>query len=183
MKLPFVPVYCRQFRRTLLTKTRTPFAHRSRPWMSSKFPIQTHFSTFTKGQIFQGFDHKPDVEPVVDGLAIEDIVHEDGLFKEKPLEVRIMSPSECQKSHYTSITTVEGHYDQDYDEYNLHMSSCEVYNSTRESLPDLDMVQHEDVRDLKDVEDYWESHPDAFSSDDLSPSIASDEYVPDVEDI
>jgi hypothetical protein len=154
--------------------------------MSSKFTIQTHLSTFATGQIFQGFDHKPDVEPVVDGLAIEDIVYDDSLFKEKPLEIRIMSPSESPQAHYhyTSISTVEEHYDQDYDEYNLHMSSFQAHNSTRESLPDLDMVQHEDVRNLEDVEDYWESHPDAFSSDqDISLIIASDEYVPDVEDI
>lgn len=185
MKLPSAAVSCRQLRRVLLTSNRTPYAHPSGPWMSSKLKpsIQTHLSTFTKGQIFQGFDHKPDAEPVVDGLALEDIVHDDGLFKEKPLEIRIMSPREEPQSHYTSISAVEEDYDQDYDEYNLHMTSFQAYNCTRESLPDLDMVQHEDVQNLEDVKNDWESHPNTFSSDDLSLDIASDEYVPDVEDI
>jgi hypothetical protein len=180
MKLSFAALSCRQLRRALLTATRTP---RCRPRIM--LSTQKHFTTaFTADHTFQGFGHTtPEVEPVVDGLSDDDILYQDSNFEKKPIEKRFQSPSNGSTFHHSEIATVEEHYDQDYDEYTLHMSSFQAYNSTRESLPNLDMLQPGDVRNLKDVEEYWESHPNAFEEEDLELTIASNEYVPDVKDI
>jgi hypothetical protein len=181
MKLSFVALSCRQMRRALLTANRSPHL---RPWIL--FSHKRFTTAFNTDQAFQGFNHTtPELEPVVDGLSDDDISYPGTFFEEKAIEKRIQSPSQGSASiHYSGIMTrVEEHYDQDYDEYNLHMSSFHAYNSTRESLPDLDILQHGDVRNLEDVEEYWESNPHVFEEEHIAPMITSDGPVPDVKDI
>jgi hypothetical protein len=186
MKLSFAAFSCRQLRRALLTANRTPHG---RPRIMISMSTQKRFTTtFTADQTFQGFDHTtPEVQPVVDGLSDDDILHQDTSFAKTPIEKRIQSPSEGSSTcsiHYSEImSSVEENYDQDYDEYTLHMSSFQAYNSTRESLPDLDTLQHGDVRNLEEVEEYWESNPNAFHGEQLAPIFNSNGPVPDVEDI
>ena len=142
-----------------------------------------HPHAFSSDIQFPGILEEPvDVAPVIEDAMEDDIVHEDELFKEEHVAVqRIMSPTEASYSVVEEETT---HFDQDYDRYTLHMSTHQAYNTTQEYLPpELGLLDPDDVRNLEEVQNFWESHPDAYN-DDLPPAsrVVSDEFPPDVED-
>jgi hypothetical protein len=147
------------------------------------FP-KLHAKAFSTDLNFPGiFEESLDVAPVIEDAMEDDIVGDDELFREEHVAVqRIMSPTEAS---FTVVDEESNHFDQDYDQYTLHMSTFQAYNTTQEYLqPELGLLDPEDVSNLEEVENYWESHPDAYS-DDLPPpsAVGSDEFAPDVEDI
>lgn len=128
-----------------------------------------------------------DVQPVIEDVMDDDIVDETKMFDyyERNVQMRTMSP---ESASYSSITPVEEeskHFDQDYDQYTLHMSTFQAYNTTHEESPhDLGLLEYDDVVDLEVVENYWEQHPEAF--DETLPTantMERDDFAPDVEDI
>ena len=147
---------------------------------SPHVPVWTATTSYS-GQAFRDFHEAPEVESVIEDARLEDII-QDNRF-EKPVEVRIMSPSESFESSFSTISEVEEHYDQDYDEYTLHMSSFESSNTTYESLPGLDRLQHEDVLNVQDVQNYWEAQDEApFLDELLSFGVIEGAAPPEVED-
>jgi hypothetical protein len=124
-----------------------------------------------------------DPQPVYEDVVDEDIADETVPFDNsyRNVQMRTMSPSETT---FTSVTQERTDFDQDYDQYSLHMSAFQAYNTTHEELPhDLGLLEHEDVIDLNIVENYWERHPDAYSNDlPTANSPDGNEFPPDVED-
>lgn len=165
-----------------------PFAHLWVPSMIPTLGLQCHSATtlsYSTGPSFSGFFEPPiDVAPIVEEAREEDLNNE-LLSKEEPLVVRVMSPTESSLYSTTMTTVVEGHYeqvyDQDYDRDNLHMSAFQAYNTTSESLENLEMTQHEDVINLGLLENYWEAHPTAFS-DQLPTVKMTHGHIADVQD-
>lgn len=182
----------RQLRRVVQRsmKRTPPFGHVWRPSTSPTLGLQYRSATtlsYSTGPSFSGFYEPPiDVAPVVEDAREEDVNNE-VLSKEEPRVVRIMSPTESSlySTTMTTATVVEENYeqvyDQDYDRDNLHMSSFQAYNTTYESLENLEMTQHDDVINLGLLEKYWEAHPTAFS-DQLPTVEMAHGHIPDVKD-
>lgn len=123
----------------------------------------------------------PDVAPVIEDAMEEDIMG-DNVYGDQVVNRRIMSPSAAS---YSSIEVDANPFDQDYDQYSLHMSTFQAYNTTHEELPtELGLLEPDDVMNLEVVESYWENHENAFD-DELPPvhSMDGEEFAPDVEDI
>jgi len=168
---------CRQVGRRALPKV-------NRITLTRTFSPKIHANTFSTLHFPEllEVEHR-DVQPVIEDVAVDDIVEEPALFKEDHVEVRVMSPSAAS---YSSVEIESNPFDQDYDQYSLHMSTFEAYNTTHEDLPpELGVLEPDDVMNLDVVENYWEHHPSAYS-DELPPvnaSVGGEEFAPDVEDI
>lgn len=125
----------------------------------------------------------PEVAPVMEDAMDDDILGESELFQQQDhVEVRIQSPSSAS---YSSVEVESNPFDQDYDQYSLHMSTFQAYNTTHEDLPpELGNLEPEDVMNLEVVQNWWETHPNAYTDELPAVSgMAGEEFAPDVEDI
>lgn len=126
-----------------------------------------------------------EAQPVMEDATDDDIIPENELYQQQGnVARRIMTPSGASYSS-VDVDSYASPFDQDYDQYSLHMSTFQAYNTTHEDLPhDLGVLEPEDVMNLEVVERYWETHPKAFKED--LPSVhhmEGEEFAPDVEDI
>lgn len=173
---------------TLVSRSCCKFGHRALPALNRNALARAkiYANAFSTQLSFPDILEQPvDVQPVLEDVHFDDIVDDTKRFdnNERNMQVRIMSPSEAT---FSSIEQDESRqFDQDYDQYSLHMSMFQAYNMTHEESPhDLGLLEHEDVMNLNVVENYWERHPDAYS-DELPPvsPLGGEEFAPDVEDI
>lgn len=144
---------------------------------ANAFSTQLNFPDILEQPLFEA---QPVDEDVVEGDIVDENLHLDNNYRN--VQMRTMSPSEAT---FSSESQERTYFDQDYDQYSLHMSAFQAYNTTHEDSPhDLGLLEYDDVMDLDVVENYWERHPDAYSSDEL-PTVNTpdgDEFAPDVED-
>lgn len=180
----FLSRSCRQLgRRTVSSVSRSNALWRA-------LPPRIYANSFSTQLSFPDILEEPiNVQPVMEDVTDEDIVDETTLFNayDRNVQVRIMSPSQASYSSVTPTQEESSRFDQDYDQYSLHMSTFQAYNTTHEDSPhDLGLLEYDDVVDLNVVENYWEQHPEAYSDDEALPpmsTLGGDEFAPDVEDI
>lgn len=181
MTLALLSRSCRQFGRRALPQFRRIALARTFP------PMMIHANTLSSLHFPDILEVEPlgDVPPVVEDVVFDDVVEEPERFQEDHVEIRVQTPN---ASSYSSVEVESNPFDQDYDQYSLHMSTFQAYNTTHEELPpELGLLEPDDVMNLQTVENYWEHHPDAYSEELPHVHTPLDEetesFTPDVEDV